>query len=94
MSDKATQSAPAAGQTGVTPPAKDDTQSILSDTSTLAGDKKASKDTKGDASSSKGKGDAATSGKSDAKLDSATAFAKEASKKGWAAPTATRPTFG
>lgn len=58
----------------------------MSDTSTLAEGKKAA------SSSPKAKNASAT--KDNTQLDSATAFAKEAKKQGWAAPTATRPTFG
>lgn len=63
-------------------------KSVMSDTSTLAEDNKTA------SSSPKGKGGKASPPAMDGQLDSASAFAKEAAKKGWAAPTATRPTFG
>ncbi|OJT10560.1 hypothetical protein TRAPUB_12998 [Trametes pubescens] len=72
--------------TNVLPKAK----SVMSDTSTLAEDKKQDKKT----ASSSPKGGKPASSSKDVQLDSASAFAKEAAKKGWAAPTATRPTFG
>ncbi|KAI0352900.1 hypothetical protein OH77DRAFT_1428015 [Trametes cingulata] len=85
MSNKAAPQSPTQ-QAGGNPPSGDDAQCVLSDTSTLAESKKAS-------SSPKGQGSSSTS-TSDSQLDSATGFANEAAKKGWAAPTATRPTFG
>lgn len=63
-------------------------KSVMSDTSTLAEDNKT-----GSSSPKGGKGKTSSPSK-DGQLDSASAFAKEAAKKGWAAPTATRPTFG
>ncbi|KAI0677493.1 hypothetical protein C8Q78DRAFT_1074188 [Trametes maxima] len=79
------------GSAPPTPVDGSDAKSVMSDTSTLAEGKSASTSTtpKGQSSST-----TRTSKKDDSKLDSATAFAKQAANKGWAAPTATRPSFG
>ncbi|KAI0832477.1 hypothetical protein BC628DRAFT_1414773 [Trametes gibbosa] len=68
----------------------DDAKSVLSDTSTLAEGKK----TASPSIMKKKKNATSAASQDNPQLDSATAFAKEAKKKGWAAPTATRPTFG
>ncbi|KAI0375694.1 hypothetical protein BV20DRAFT_1047973 [Pilatotrama ljubarskyi] len=86
MSNKETQRT--ATKAEGTDASSDDARSVMSDTSTLADGKQSSS-----SSSSKGQDSTSTSG-DDAQLHSAAGFAKQAAKQGWAAPTATRPTFG